>query len=307
MGLNTENASEIKSEKATRKIMLDIIIALSPVCLFGVAIFGLRALLVIVVSVASAVLSEALACYLIKKPITVGDLSAVVTGLILSLSLPPRIPLYMAAIGSAFAVIVVKMMFGGRGKNLLNPAAAARVFMMISFAGAMSTYYLPFSDLVTSATPLSGDGHILKELFFGVSSGAIGETSVVMLLFGGVYLLLRRVITLYIPLSFILTANIVLLIAGTDPLTELCSGGIVFGALFMATDYATGPEKPLGKIVFGMGCGALTVFFRLFADMPGGVAYSIVIMNLFVPLIDRLITKIPFADRLIFGKGDINA
>ncbi len=305
MELSTVSAPHIKAAESTRRIMFDMLVALSPAALFGVTVFGFRALLVIAVSVASAVLSEALFCYVLKKPLTAWDLSAAVTGLILALNLPPRIPLYIAAIGSCFAVVIVKMLFGGIGKNLLNPAAAARVFMLIAFGTAMSTYYEPFTDTVATATPLAGGAYTLRELFFGVCSGTIGETSAVVLLFGGLYLVLRRVITPHIPLSFILTAGVIALIAGQDPVTAVCSGGVLLGAIFMATDYVTSPVTPAGKIVFGIGCGLLTMLFRLFAGMPEGVSYSIVLMNFAVPLIDRYIATIPFGTCL--RKEDRNA
>ena len=306
MELITAISPHIKTAESTRRIMFDVIIALSPATLFGISIFGIRALLVVAVSIAAAVLSEALACYLLKKPVTAGDLSAVVTGLILALNLPPRIPLYMAAIGSAFAVIVIKMLFGGIGKNLLNPAAAARVFLLISFGGAMSTYYEPFTDLTASATPLSGGSYVFKELFFGVCSGCIGETSAVMLVFGGAYLVLRRVISLRIPLSFILTIMLVSLIAGRAPLTEVCSGGLLLGAIFMATDYTTSPVTPLGQLVFGIGCGLLTMLFRIFGGMPEGVSYSIVLMNFAVPVIDRYLPTFPLGTMLAVRKEEEN-
>ncbi len=297
MELITAISPHIKAAESTRRIMFDLLVALAPTTLFGITIFGFRALLVVAVSVASAVLSETLACYILKKPVTVWDLSAAVTGLILALNLPPRIPLYMASIGSAFAVIIVKMLFGGIGKNLLNPAAAARVFLLLSFGTAMSTYYEPFTDLVATATPLSGGSYLFKELFFGVCSGSIGETSAVMLLFGGAYLILRKVITFQIPLAFISTTAIIALFAGQNPITAICSGGIMLGAIFMATDYVTSPVSPFGKIVFGIGCGLFTMLFRLFTGMPEGVSYSIVIMNFLVPIIDRYVTTIPFGTR----------
>ncbi len=294
MELYTAISPHIKAAESTRRIMFDLLVALAPATLFGITVFGLRALLVVAVSVASALLCEALSCYLLKKPITARDLSAAVTGLILALNLPPRIPLYMAAIGSAFAVVIIKMLFGGIGKNLLNPAAAARVFMLISFGNAMSTFYEPFTDTVASATPLSGGEYAFKEIFFGVCGGTIGETSVVMLIFGGAYLVLRRVITLHIPLAFIFTSGIIAAFAGQNPITAVCSGGIILGAFFMATDYVTSPVTPWGKIVFGIGCGLLTMLFRLFAGMPEGVSYSIVLMNFMVPVIDRYIVTFPF-------------
>ena len=304
MESNTGISPHIKTERKTRRMMLDVLVALFPATLFGISIFGLRALLVVAVSVASAVACEALFCYCSKIPLTTGDLSAAVTGLVLGLNLPPRLPLYMAAIGSAFAIIVVKMFFGGRGKNLLNPAAAARIFMLLAFSKAMTTFYEPFSDLVAEATPLAKDGTAFKELIFGVTGGTIGETSAVMLLFGGAYLVYRRVITLHVPLAFILTAGLIALCAGQNFVTAVCSGGLLLGAIFMATDCTTSPATSIGKIIFGIGLGVLTMVFRLFVTMPEGVSFSIVLMNFLVPVIDRFAATLPFGRSL--GKESSN-
>ena len=294
MKLITGISPHIKAAESTRRIMFDVIVALAPATLFGISVFGMRALLVVAVCIASAVACEALSCYIMKKPLSTGDLSAAVTGLILALNLPSRIPLYMAAIGSTFAIVVVKMLFGGIGKNLLNPAIAARVFLLLAFGTAMTKFYEPFSDLVASATPLAGGDYAFKEVFFGVCSGTIGETSAAMLLFGGVYLVLRRVITPHIPLAFIITAGLIALIAGQNPFTAVCSGGILLGAIFMATDYVTSPMSPIGKIIFGVGCGVITMVIRLFlTTMPEGVSFSILIMNFLVPIIDRFVITSP--------------
>ncbi len=284
----------LKTENDTKNIMLDVIIALVPATVFGVTVFGFSALLTLAVCVATAVLTEALFCIALKKPLTTGDLSAVVTGLLLGLNLPSGIPLYIATIGSAFAIGVTKLLFGGIGKNLVNPAIAGRVFLLSAFPSAMTAFKEPFSDLVATATPLAGGEYAFNEVFFGVCSGTIGETSVIMLLLGGAYLLMRRVITIDIPLSFILTAFIIAFVAGQNPFTAISSGGIMLGAIFMATDYVTSPMTRLGKIVFGVGCGAITMIIRLFASLPEGVSYSILLMNLIVPLIDRFIVTNPF-------------
>lgn len=293
MSLQTGVSPHIINENDTKSIMLDMIIALAPATLFGVIIFGLRALLVVAVCVAAAVLSEALTCYALKKPLSTGDLTAVVTGLLLALCLPSETPLYVAAIGSVFSILVAKMLFGGVGKNLVNPAIAGRVFLLVAFPSALTAFKAPFSDLTASATPLSGGQYSFNEIFYGVLPGTIGETSVLLLALGGAYLLVRRVITLTIPLSFILSVVFVCAIVGQDPMVALSSGGLVLGAVFMATDYVTTPMTFAGKLVFGVGCGVITMIIRLFASLPEGVSYAILIMNLLVPLIDNLCAPKP--------------
>ncbi len=284
----------LRTDNDTRNIMLDVIIALVPATIFGIIIFGVSALLTVFVSVAAAVLCEALYCYALKKPLTTGDLSAVVTGLILALNLPAGIPLYIVALGSVFAILFAKLLFGGVGKNIVNPAIAARVFLLVAFPSAMTNFIEPFSDIIASATPLISDGYPFNEVFFGVCPGSIGETSVIMLLFGGAYLVTRKVITLHIPLSFILTVFIFALISGQNPFYAISAGGVMLGAIFMATDYVTSPMTKSGKVVFGIGCGIITMIIRLFASLPEGVSYSILIMNLLVPLIDSFIFTHPF-------------
>ncbi len=306
MKLITGVSPHLRNEIDTRSIMLDVIIALAPATVFGVIIFGFSALLTVAVTVAAAIASETLYCLLIKKPITSFDLSAVVTGLLLALNLPAGIPLYIAAIGSVFAIIVCKMLFGGLGKNIVNPAIAARVFLLVAFSSAMGSYVAPFSaDLTATATPLGDDTFLFKEVFFGVCPGSIGETSALLVIFGGVYLLARRVITLHIPLSFILTSFVIALMAGRDPFLEISMGGIMLGAIFMATDYVTSPMTGLGKIVFGIGCGLITMIIRLFAALPEGVSYSILVMNLLVPLIDKFALTVAFGTKLSVKKGEL--
>ncbi len=293
MNLITGISPHIRTAEDTRGIMLDLLIALAPATVFGVTIFGFSALLTLAVAVASAVAAEVLYCYALKKPLTCGDLTAVVTGLLLGLNLPAGIPFYMTALGSAFAIIVAKMLFGGLGKNLVNPAIAGRIFMMVAFTSAMTTFKEPFADLTASATPLAGGDYAFNEIFFGVCSGTIGETSAVMLLLGGAYLVMRKVITLEIPLAFILSAGIIAACFGQNPFTAVFSGGIMLGAIFMATDYVTTPMTKTGKIIFGLGCGIITMVIRLFASLPEGVSYSILIMNLLTPLIDKFIFTCP--------------
>ena len=300
------SSPHIHSGASTQRIMLDVIIALGPATLFGIIIFGFSALVTVAVTVAAAVAAEVLFCILLKKPLSTADLSAVVTGLLLALNLPSTVPLYVAVIGSVFAIVVVKLLFGGLGKNIVNPAIAARVFLLVAFSGAMGSYAAPFSaDLTATATPLSSDTFLFKEIFFGVCPGSIGETSVIMLLFGGAYLVARRVITLHIPLSFILTVFFVSLFAGENPFAQISMGGVMLGAIFMATDYVTSPMTGLGKVIFGIGCGLITMVIRLYAALPEGVSYSILVMNLLVPLIDKLALTIPFGSKLSVKGGEI--
>lgn len=294
MELIKTQSPHLRAADNTSNIMLDVIIALAPATVFGVVMFGFSALLTIATCVASAVASEALCCFFAKKSLTTSDLSAVVTGLILALNLPAGIPLYIAALGSVFAIVICKVLFGGLGKNIVNPAIGGRVFLLAAFSSAMTTFKEPFSDVVASATPLVSGEHSVKELFFGVTSGSIGETSAMMLLLGGVYLVSRKIIRLEIPLAFIGTVAVIAAAVGQNPLTAVLSGGLLLGAIFMATDYVTSPMSSLGKIVFGIGCGILTMAIRLFASLPEGVSYSILVMNLLTPLIDRYFLTHPF-------------
>jgi electron transport complex protein RnfD len=226
----------------------------------------------------------------------------VVTGLLLALNLPAGIPLYIALIGSVFAVGVAKLLFGGLGKNLVNPAIAGRVFLLSAFTSAMTTFKEPFSDLVATATPLAGGDYAFKEIFFGVCSGTIGETSVLLLLLGGAYLLYKNVISWHIPAAFIGVCFGIALICGQNPFTAVSGGGIMLGAIFMATDYVTSPTTKTGKLIFGAGCGLITMFIRLCASLPEGVSYSILIMNLVAPLIDRFITSCPLGGIKVKGE-----
>lgn len=298
--MNMNVAPHIFTIDNTAGIMLDVIIALLPATIAGICFFGFNALLVVAVSVASAVAAEYLWCVAIKKQTTIRDLSAIVTGLLLALNLPPTIPVWMAAVGSAIAIVVVKQMFGGIGYNFANPAIAARIALMVSFPTAMTTYIVPFSDsIISSATPLAESqtaesGYELTSLFLGNYPGCIGETSALLLLAGGIYLVLRRVITVETPLSFMASAALLALILGQDPIRTILTGGIMLGAIFMATDYVTTPSTRLGKIIFGIGCGLITVVIRHFGNIPEGVSFSILLMNIVTPHINRLTTKKPF-------------
>ena len=294
--LTVSSSPHIRKDISTKGIMLDVIISLFPATVFGVIMFGLNAALLVAVCVLSAVLSEFLWCFITKKPHTIGDLSAVVTGLLLALNLPPTLPVWMGIIGSGVAIIVVKEMFGGLGCNFANPAITARITLMVSFPAAMTKFTEPFKNVVTSATPLVAETGTcgLKELILGTHGGCIGETSAVMLLLGFAYLLLRRVISPIIPLCFIGTVGVFTLVLGGDPLTAIFSGGLLLGAIFMATDYVTSPATKWGKVIFGVGCGIITVVIRRFASLPEGVSYSILLMNILVPHISKITKVKPF-------------
>ena len=301
--LNVASSPHLRHPDTTRGIMLDVLIALIPVSIYGCFAFGLRAALVLAVTVASAFVFEFLWNVLLKKPQSAFDLSALVTGLILGLNLPSTIPLWMAVIGSFIAIVVVKQFFGGIGHNFANPAMTARIALMVSFPAAMtaSAFVEPFTlDAVTSPTPLASitasEETLLtvKDAFFGIQRGCIGETSAFLLIVGGLYLIVRRVINPIIPLTFIGTAAIGSLIAGQDVCLTVFSGGLMLGAIFMATDYTTSPTTNLGKVIFGVGCGLITFIIRTFGALPEGVSYSILIMNILVPYINRLTERKPF-------------
>lgn len=294
--LTLGSSPHIKSQNTTTSIMLDVIIALIPACAFGCVLFGLRALAVVMICIISSVLSEYLWNKILKKPNTVKDLSAVVTGLLLGMNLPAEIPLWMPVFGSIFAIIIVKQIFGGIGCNLVNPAITARIVMLLSFSGAMTKFTEPISDTVSMATPLNMTENIptLKNLFFGMHSGCIGETSSFLLLVGGTYLVIRRVISPIIPACFIGTVTLISLISGENVSVSVFGGGLILGAVFMATDYTTSPINPVGKAVFGIGCGVFTFIIREFSSMPEGVSYSILIMNILVAYIDKIPYKKPF-------------
>lgn len=289
----------IRSKDTTSHIMLDVIIALIPAMVMGIYFYGTNAILVLLLSVGSSVLFEYGYEKIANKPITIKDYSAVVTGILLALNLPSTVPFYVPIVGSLFAIIVVKQLFGGLGQNFMNPALAGRAFLLASYPTAMTNFTV---DAVSSATPLS----LLKEgaatlptaqnymgAFLGQQGGCIGEASALAILIGGLYLFYKKVITWHIPVSYIGSAYILFFIFGRNglmsglPLYELLLGGILLGAFFMATDYASSPITPKGKIIFGVGCAILTVVIRIYGGYPEGVSYSILLMNLCVPLIDR--------------------
>lgn len=277
----------------TSKIMLNVIIALVPALVASCIIFGLRALLLTAVSVGSCVLFEYLCRKIMKRDNTVGDLSAAVTGLLLAMNLPVTLPLWMAVIGSFAAIVIVKQLFGGLGQNFANPAITARIILMVSFPAAMTNWVVPFwyknsADVVTGATPLvSGDSSYL-DLFLGNVGGCLGETCALALLIGGIYLAVRKIISLAAPLTFIGSLALLSAAAGRDPLYEILAGGVFLGAFFMATDYATTPITTKGKLIFGLGCGIITFIIRTFGSYPEGVSFSILLMNILTPYIEQL-------------------
>ncbi len=313
--LLTASASpHFRTRDTTTLIMLDVILALVPALVASVVIFGWRALAVTGVCVACCVLFEYLSRRVMRRANTIGDLSAVVTGIILAFNLPSTIPFWMAGFGSLVAIVVVKQMFGGIGENFVNPALLGRIVLMVSFPKAMlANWATPFAwrgaapDAITSATPLailkSGEGDMpaLLSMCFA-KAGCLGEVCGAALVLGGIYLVVRRVITPVIPLCYVGTVAVCMflraLTAGEDPLTftayELLSGGLLLGAIFMATDYATSPTSTSGKVIFAVGCGLLTSLIRLFGNMSEGVSFSIILMNILVPHIDALTAPRPF-------------
>ena len=301
------------SSNTTSRIMLDVIIALLPALIAGCIIFGLNALLVSAVCVSVAVLSELGFNAVCRREQTVGDLSAVVTGLLLALNLPANTPLWQAALGSFFAIIFVKCLFGGIGQNFANPAITARIFLLISFSSLAKAAFPTVVDTAASATPLAilkaGEGAMpsLLDLFLGVHGGAIGETSVLALTIGGAYLLIRKVISWHTPVAFIGSALILTLaMSGGNWLASLqyiLSGGLFIGAFFMATDYATTPTTPSGGFIFGLGCGLITVIIRFYGSYPEGVSFAILIMNILTPYIDKLTARRTFGADTGRGKG----
>lgn len=301
---NVSVSPHIRDKSNTTKIMLDVCIALLPTLAFGVWHFGLNALIVIIASVVSCVLSEVIFDLIAKKPVSAGDLSAVVTGLILALNMPPEIAWWVPFIGGVFAIIVVKMLFGGIGQNIMNPALGARCFLLISFASRMTDFTV---DGVSSATPLAelkaGASVDLLDMFIGLQSGCIGEVSALCILLGGIYLIARRVITPRIPLVYIASALVFIYIfniaKGNDVtvnymLGELLTGGLMAGAFFMATDYTTSPITKSGQIIYALLIGFLTACFRVLGSSAEGVSYAIIISNLAVPLIEKISVPKPF-------------
>lgn len=317
--LNISSSPHVRDKSSTRSIMWDVIFALIPTSIFGIYNFGIRAAVLIAVCIATCLLSEYIWQKCMKLPLTVNDGSAVLTGLLLALNLTPTFPIWMAILGSIFAIIIVKQLFGGLGQNFMNPALGARCFLMVSFAGQMTSFA---HDGITGATPLaiikagsrsdsiqkilaSGDGKTqeatsLLKMFIGSTRGTIGETCAIALLIGAAYLLIRKIISWRIPVCYIAVFAIFILLFGgrgfdlTYLAAELCGGGLLLGAFFMATDYVTSPITPKGQIIFGVLLGLLTGVFRVFGASAEGVSYAIIICNLLVPLIERVTIPVPF-------------
>lgn len=303
---NVSANPHVRSKITTQSIMRDVLIALTPAAVFGIYNFGLSALLRILVSVAACVLSEYLFEKGMKRPVSISDLSAAVTGLLLALNVPSTLPLAMLIAGDVFAIILVKQLFGGLGQNFMNPALAARCFLLISFPAAMTNFVY---DGASGATPLAllkpgaeavGSVSLLSE-FLGTTGGVIGETSVLCLLIGAAYLLLKKEISWRIPAAYIGTfAILIFLLAPGHAFDvyflaqQLCGGGLMLGAFFMATDYVTSPDTPNGKLIFGCLCGLLTFIFRMYGGSAEGVSYAIIFSNLLVPMIERVTVPKPF-------------
>ncbi|MDR1986588.1 MAG: RnfABCDGE type electron transport complex subunit D [Treponema sp.] len=312
------SSPHIVSPVATKQLMANVLIALAPASIFGVFIFGLPALLTIIVAVAAAVLGEAGFRSLIKQDIRIKDLSAAVTGLLVALVLPPGTPLWITALGAVFAIVVAKEFFGGLGANVFNPALIGRAFLIMSFPAAITTWHTPggfgasVTDGISTATPLniikqggsladiaqslgldpsSDYGAVMGTLFFGNHGGCIGETSILLILVGAVYLLITKTIDWRAPAAMIAATVLSSLLLGMDPLFAILSGGVLFGAVFMATDYVSAPLTAYGKLVFGFGAGLITVLIRKWGNYPEGVTYGLLIMNAVTPFLNRLLQK----------------
>ena len=297
----------VRSKESIQSIMRDVIIALVPATAAGIYYFGLRALILIVAAIISAVFFEWLYEKITKKPVTINDLSAVVTGLLLAMNLPASAPVWVAIVGSAFAIIFAIQLFGGLGQNFINPALAGRAFLLASYPTEMTTWVVPnglAADAATYATPLAQlkNGTLdasLGQLVLGQVGGTIGETCAIALIIGGIYLLYKHVISWKIPVIYIATVFILFAVIGRHgmrmPLQEIFAGGVMLGGIFMATDYASSPVTPKGQVIFAVGAGLLTYLIRTFGGYPEGVSYSILIMNCCVPLIER------FTEPTIFG------
>lgn len=294
--LNVSTNPHVLSKDSTRSIMLDVVLALIPAAAWGVYIFGFRAAIILLLSIVSAVAAEYIWEKCMHKDITLNDYSALLTGLLLGMNLPSTVPFWLPVIGSAFAIIIVKQLYGGIGQNFMNPALGGRCFLLIAFAGLMTNF--PSVDGVSTATPLAviknGGQVALKDMFFGFTSGTIGEVSALLLLAGGIYLLARKVITWEIPVIYIGVFALFVLIFGGHGfdvnylLCEICGGGLMLGAFFMATDYVSSPITFKGRIVFAVLLGLLTGIIRVFSKSAEGVSYAIIFCNILVPLIEKV-------------------
>ena len=307
-------APHVVTPVKTQTLMLDVIIALLPLTAYGIYLFSIPALVRIIVSVLCCVGFESLFRLICNLDIRIKDLSAVITGLLIALVIPPNLPIWMLILGCLFAIVVGKEFFGGLGANVFNPALVGRAFMFVSFSGAMTSWIQPgnsFFDAMSTATPLKlinakegialsaseiaktlnlgSSTDLYTQLILGNHAGCIGETSILLILLGFAYLLFKKVIDWRTPVTMMITAVAITAIGGINPILTLTSGGLAFGAVFMATDYVTSPVTPKGKLLFGAGCGLITGLIRLFSGMPEGVMYSILIMNAVVPFLNKII------------------
>ena len=305
---NVSANPHVRSKDTTQTIMRDVLIALTPASIFGIYNFGVQALIRIIVGIVVCMASEAVYEYFMHKKITVMDLSAAVTGLLIALNIPSTLNIGFEIVGCVFAIIIVKQLFGGIGQNFMNPALAARCFLLIAYTGPMTNFVC---DAYSGATPLAilkpgsevvgQTAPTLLTMFIGKTSGVIGETSVICLLIGAIYLVVRKIISLRIPLSYIGTFAVLIFLFAPGHqfdamymLQEICGGGLILGAFFMATDYVTSPLTNKGKFIYALCCGIITCLIRVFASLPEGVSYSIVLMNIIVPLIERATVPKPF-------------
>jgi len=303
--LRVQVSPHIHDGSTTSRVMLDVLIALIPAFIASVLFFGPRAVLITFVCVACCVFFEWLCQKAMKRPITIGDFSACVTGVLLAFNLPVTIPLWEAVIGCAIAIILVKQLFGGLGKNIVNPAITARIVLFLAFSSAMTTWSTPpiwsiAPDAVTGPTPLAimdnpelGELPGILHMFIGIHGGSFGETSVLALMIGWLYLVIRRVITWHIPVTYITFVFIFALLFGQNPFHHILSGGLFLGAIFMATDYVTSPQAAYGRLLFGVLCAFFTVIIRIYSNYPEGVSFAILIMNILTPYINKYVVNKP--------------
>ncbi len=285
----------LRSGASTTMIMFHVILATIPAMAASAVFFGWRALTLIGFCAVSAMAWERLSNLIMKRPDSTDDLSALVTGILLAFNLPVTLPLWCAAIGTFVAIVIVKQLFGGIGQNFANPAIVGRIVLMLSFTGRMTSWVIPNGlDAVSSATPLVSGNASYFDLFIGRCGGCLGETSAAAILLGGIYLTAVRVITLHAPLAFIGTVYAISAVTGRDPVYQILSGGLMLGAVFMATDYVTTPITKKGRVIFGIGCGAVTCVIRFWCNAPEGVSYSILLMNIVTPYIDMFTQKKAF-------------
>ncbi|MBO7310447.1 MAG: RnfABCDGE type electron transport complex subunit D [Clostridia bacterium] len=292
--LLVSNSPHVRSKTTTTRIMLDVIIALCPALIASAIVFGWRALLVVAFCVVMCVACEFVFEKFVKRENTVGDLSAVVTGILLAFNLPSTIPLWQAAVGCIVAIVIVKQLFGGIGCNFANPAITARIVMSMSFATSMSSFAMK-NDATSSATPLSGgEMPSIMDLLIGNHNGSIGETCAIAIIAGGIYLIVRKVITWHTPVVFVGTVFVLSWLLGKDPVEQILMGGLLLAAVFMVTDYTTTPQTKWGKVIFGAGCGIITVLIRFYGNYPEGVSFAILFMNVLTPLISSCTKRRPF-------------